>query len=1211
MAARNSKTTNETKDVTGNGPDKPPPGCPVVGIGASAGGIDALKKFLPAIDPQSGLCFVLVQHLDPNHESILPDILAPFSPVPVVRIQEGTEAEPNHFYVIPSNAALTIENGRLHLSRLMKRRAFGMPIDTFFISLAEDRGGHAACAILSGTGSDGTLGLRAIKEHGGLTLAQAGAEYDGMMRSALSTGLVDFVLPADEMPAKLAGYFSHLNEIMATKGPEGAELEATDAFAQICGLLRARTGHDFSGYKNSTIARRVQRRMQVLQIDTIAAFLARLREDAREVDLLFQDFLIGVTNFFRDPKIFEAVQREIMPRIFEGKGANDEVRVWVPGCSTGEEAYTIAILLKEHARRLETSPKLQIFASDIDEHGLELARLGRFPGTIAKDVPEPLLERYFQHEEGTYRITGGVREICLFAAHNLLRDPPFSRLDLISCRNLLIYLNADTQNRLIPLFHYALREGGFVLLGSSEGIGRHAGLFFVIDKANRIYRRRPQAIEQLPDFPLVSRNVARQRQPVRLVTQGSAAAQVQAERLLVERYLPAYVIVNAHGDVVHSSARTGKYLELPSGPPSANIFGMARRGLRLDLRAALHRAIESSQPIVQSNVNIDMNGGMQLINLIAQPLAEDGREEALYMVAFQDLATAQPAGDGENAEPEDGTRSATLRELEANLHATRERLQTTTEELQSSNEELQSANEELQSSNEELQSANEELETSKEELQSVNEELQTVNAELKARVDELSRANSDIANLLEVTQIATVFLDQDLTIKSFTPAAKDIFYLVETDSGRPFTHIRSRLALDSLSEDAERVLRTLVPVEKQVETSDGAKRYMMRILPYRTVQNVIAGVVINYVDVTRITNAEAEISNLTRQLRERVEALERILDIVPAGVFIAGHDPATNVQVNRYGLRILGEEWTQRGPRDVPVPYRLFKDNRELAFWEQPLQRAAAAGQAIAPMEGRLERADGALVDVMATAEPLLDESGAPRGAVGVIVDVSERKRAEEHQTRLMHELQHRVKNLLASVSAMTQRMAANSEDIRTIQDFAAALNGRIMALGGLQEVLSKNVWQSVDLAQIIAAVMQPYTGSGRGGGKLSISGPSIMLASSPATTLGMALHELATNAAKYGALSVPQGSVDVSWEIRSESQGRRLLLFWTERNGPPITAFPTRGFGSRFIVDAISYELDGVARLSFHPEGVRCSIEFPLPETPQAAGSDGTSPSG
>jgi two-component system, chemotaxis family, CheB/CheR fusion protein len=454
-----------------------------------------------------------------------------------------------------------------------------------------------------------------------------------------------------------------------------------------------------------------------------------------------------------------------------------------------------------------------------------------------------------------------------------------------------------------------------------------------------------------------------------------------------------------------------------------------------------------------------------------------------------------------------------LRELEASLHATRERLQTTTEELESSNEELKSSNEELSSMNEELQSA--------------NEELRTVNAELKSRVDELSSATSDIANLMECTQIATVFLDQDLTFKNFTPAARDIFYLVETDTGRPLTHVRSRLSLDSLAEDAERVLRTLAGIERQVETSDGSRRYMMRILPYRTVQNVIAGVVINYVE-----------------LRERIESLERILNLVPAGIFIAGHDPATNVQVNRYGVRLLGEDGSLHGPRDVPVPYRLFTDDRELAFWEQPLQRAAATGQAIAPMEGRLERADGTSVDVMAAAEPLLDESGAPRGAVGVLVNISERKHAEEHQNRLLHELQHRVKNLLASVSALTQRMAANGEDIKTVADFAAALNGRIMALGALQDVLSKHVWHSVDLAQIVASVLAPYAGSARGGGKLSISDPPIMLNASSATTLGMALHELATNAAKYGALSVPEGSVDVSWEIRSEAQGRRLLLF-------------------------------------------------------------------
>jgi two-component system CheB/CheR fusion protein len=480
---------------------KPPqPDFPIVGIGTSAGGIDALKLFFPEVKLDCGMAFVVVQHLDPDHRSILSDLLARETELPVTTIETDALVEANHVYVIAPNTSLTIANGRLHLVRPVERKGVRTPIDTFLMSLAEDRGERAACVILSGTGSDGTIGLRAIKGNGGLALAQKGAEYDGMMRSALSTGLVDFVLPAEAMPAKLADYFRQAHMIDETKGPDGRRREAAEAFGQLCALLRTRTGHDFSGYKDKTILRRMQRRMQILQIGSVPDFLDRLRKEPREIDLLFQDLLIGVTNFFRDPGVFETLAREIVPRLFDDKGHDDAVRVWVAGCATGEEAYSIAILLREFMPKSHVTPKLQVFATDIDEHALEVARLGRYPGSIVKDVPAKLLDRYFVHEDGTYRVNTDIRETCIYANHDVLRDAPFSKLDLISCRNLLIYLGAAMQQRLIPLFHYALRDPGYLLLGSSENVTKHARLFSVVDKECRIFKRRPQSTRQLPNF---------------------------------------------------------------------------------------------------------------------------------------------------------------------------------------------------------------------------------------------------------------------------------------------------------------------------------------------------------------------------------------------------------------------------------------------------------------------------------------------------------------------------------------------------------------------------------------------------------------------------------------------------------------------------------------------------------------------------------------
>ena len=939
-------------------------------------------------------------------------------------------------------------------------------------------------------------------------------------------------------------------------------------------LLRTRTGHDFSGYKDKTVARRVQRRMQVLQIDEVPDFIERLRKQPQELDALLQDLLIGVTNFFRDPPAFEALEREVIPKLFEGKGPDDTVRVWVPGCSTGEEAYSIAILLREHMPKAHSAPRLQIFASDIDEQSLQIARVGRFPSTIAADVPPARLERYFVREDGTYRIASDLREICLFSSHNLLRDAPFSKLDLIACRNLLIYLSPELQNRLVPLFHYALNDGGFLFLGSSENVTRHSRLFSTVDKPHRIFLRRPQIERRLPEFPLTAPDGRRGQ----LATKPRGAAdheplQTLAERQLLDRYSPAYVVINGDGELLHGSARTGKYLELPSGAPRIDVFSMARPGLRPDLRAAVHKAASSGQIAVQKNVTVGTNGGRQTIDLTVHPLRIAAGADPIYMVVFQDLGGIKLPSESDPADSTEELESASLRQLEMELRATRERLQTTTEELESSNEELKSGNEELSSMNEELQSANEELETSKEELQSINEELQTVNAELNARVEELSRANSDIANLLESTQIATVFLDRNLAIKSFTPAAKDLFHLVESDTGRPITHVRARFQSDTVQEDAGRVLRTLSTIERQVESNDTDARYIMRMMPYRTVDNVIGGVVVTFVDITRITAAETRIGELTLDLRNRVQSLETLLNLLPVGILIVEDDRTDQVRLNRYGAQLLGENGhggEGAGLRPVETALRVFQGERELGPSEQPLHRAAHSGQAVSAFEADLLRADGRRISVMMSATPMFDDQGKVRGGIAAILDITERRVAEAHQRVLLYELQHRVKNIITTIGALASRMM---KDSRSLEEFSPAFLGRLRAMATTHELLSHGNWTGASLRALIEAALQSHLGHDRT--TVALRGPDLTLTPSAASTLGLVFYELATNATKYGSLSA-DGQVAVAWRVDGPPELGSVVIDWIESDGPPVNGPIEPGFGTSFVTRSIEYELNG-----------------------------------
>lgn len=837
----------------------------VVGIGASAGGLEAFQRFFSSLPPEPGMAFVLVQHLDPNHDSIMPELLAKSTSMPVRSVVDETPVQPDHVYVIPPNATLTIEAAVLRVQTPLEARGHRTPIDNFFRSLAEDQGEVAVCIILSGTGSDGTLGLRAVKEHGGLTIAQSSesAKYDSMPRSAIQTGLVDHVLPVEEIPAVLLDYNRHIGDLREHKGLEVIREEAGDHLGTICSLLRRRTGHDFVNYKRSTIVRRIQRRMQVLQLDSVPAYVERLQRDPDEIDQLFKDLLIGVTHFFREPEAFSALSRKILTGLAADRRDKQSIRIWVPGCATGEEVYSLAILLMEAYSSLPERLPIQIFATDIDDESLSVARHGRYPEAIAEQVTTERLARFFTKQGVMYQVNKDLRDLCIFSTHNLIKDPPFSRLDLISCRNLLIYLQVELQQRLIPLFHYALRENGYLFLGSAETVSGHGEIFKTIDKKHRLYQAKATLRRQAVDFPLMDLSVQRQH----AVGAGRQRDFVRGlidplQQLILDHFMPASTIVNEDGEALYFAGPTGRFIGPHEGIPTLNLVDMVHKSLRLDLRTAIHKVVKTGERFVRRDLEVPTPEGIQRINLIVEPLSKES--SGPFAIVFQELGLPTDPALTHPRSP-DAASDTYVHHLEQELRATKEHLQTTVEELETSNEELKSSNEELLSMNEELQSSNEELHTSKEELQSINEELQTVNSELQHKIDELDASHSDLENLFSSTKIATVFLDRDLRIKKYTPAAAEVFHLLPADLGRPLADLASHFFEGSIVPDLRAVLETLQSTEKERRIAESNTFFLVRLLPYRTLTNRIEGVVMTLTDITERRRIESVIRTRARQ----------------------------------------------------------------------------------------------------------------------------------------------------------------------------------------------------------------------------------------------------------------------------------------------------------------------------------------------------------
>lgn len=833
----------------------------VIGVGASAGGLEALEQFFAQVPAVSGMAFVVIQHLDPHHQALLPDLLQRITPLTVTQAGDRMKVKPDWVYVIPPNKDLSILRGKLQLLEPSVTRGPHLPIDSFFRALANDQRERAIGVILSGMGSDGTLGLRAIKENAGLAVVQApdSAQFDSMPRSAIDAGLADVVAPSQQLWEKILAYLKHIPRGLQAVPDKILSVKNQSSLEQIVILLREHTGNDFSLYKKNTLYRRIERRMGLHQIDAIAQYVRYLRENHQELDLLFNELLIGVTSFFRDPAIWEYLKADAIPALLAQYPNGKALRAWVPACSTGEEAYSLAIIFKETLAASESQQpfKLQIFATDLAQDAIIKARQGLYPANIAADMSADRLSRFFTVDGDGYRIKKEIREMVIFALHNVIIDPPFTKLDILCCRNLLIYLVQALQKKLILLFHYALRNHGILLLGNSETIGGTYHLFTAIDNKSRLYRSIGSPFSVDVDFPTQYFPVAsmleetKKKQPI-------ANLQSLADQLLLQHYAPAAVLVNADGDILYISGRTGKYLEPAAGKANWNIHAMAREGLRHELISALKKARNQVEAVHLSGLTVVTNGGSQTINLLVQTISKPEALKDMLIVVFTDVATP-PDSKAVSRSP-----NATQKLLQAELLQAQEDLQSQRQEMQSSQEELQSANEEFQSTNEELQSSNEELITSKEEMQSLNEELQTVNAELQTKIEDLSRVSSDMNNLLNSLEIATVFLDNALNIRRFTSPISHLFKLIAADVGRPLSDITTDLDYPELHQNALEVLSTLVFVEKQVRARD-ERWFKVRIMPYRTQDNLIDGVVITFIDISETKKLEAKLRKTHEQ----------------------------------------------------------------------------------------------------------------------------------------------------------------------------------------------------------------------------------------------------------------------------------------------------------------------------------------------------------
>ncbi|WP_439104777.1 chemotaxis protein CheB [Celeribacter marinus] len=1161
---------------------------PIVGIGASAGGLEALQVMISSTPIDTGAAYVIVQHFAPTQKSVLHELLQTETELPVAQIKNNQTVEPNHIYIVPPGNVADIDGDTLHLTARDHTETQHRPIDSFFKALARERGRDAFCVILSGTGSDGTKGLREVKAVGGVAFVQdrKGARFAGMPDSAIETGLVDFILTAAQIPVRIDDVIKRRAHVPSKEGSSRLQAEIHSALPRFSERLEQAAGHDFGDYKPGTLVRRIERRMAVLRLKDVDDFLAVL-EDDDEAKLLAQDFLIGVTHFFRDPEAFEALRVLAVQPILQ----HDEktIRVWVPGCSSGEEVYSLAMLFIEEMESVGDRRPLQVFGTDIDTPALMAARYGLYSQRSVDSLTEERRNTFFQPENGQYRVIPRLRECCVFAPHNLLQDPPFSRLDLISCRNLMIYLSASLQKQVIPRFHFALRGRGNLFLGPSETLVGEEKLFETLDKNWRIFCKNTDMRASYSSIDETPRQ-HKPPQPYQTLPPNRVSQSVESsrestvERTYLRHFASPFALVSKTGEILYLSQNMTGFVQPSGGAPSTMIDSYLMRELRFPVRTALAQAVDTGDSARIENVILLDDQRRRIFDIEVAPSGTD-------FILIMTQVRAMDGVDLKDMMSERDTESRNI--LEAENVQLRRQLAMTLQQFDTSGQELKSGNEELMSMNEELQSTNEELETSREELEAINEELETVNAELKENNRLLTRANSDLKNLFESTDLAVLFIDRAFCVRNFTPATSDIFGIKSRDIGRPIDDLSSRIDYPDLKSDAQQVDDTLQVLEREFYIEDVQKTYMLRMKPYRTTDNRIDGYVLSFIDITQRKAYENSLKENERAIARQYAELEQLYDTIPVGLSLMDRELRW-VRINSSLAEMNGfsvEEHIGRTFRDLLPDIEDFT----IPIYEKVFE----TGEPVlgVNIDGKTPAAPGEHRHFIADFYPVWQEGQV--FAVGSCVrEVTEqtkmvtRVRAQNSQQQLlMGELQHRVKNTLSVISSISQLLLVGVDDPAV---YHARLQDRLSAISRTHDLLTDANWTTTALSNIVANEAKPFETNSHA--RVKLSGPDIQLTAEQALSVGMALHELVTNAAKYGALSRPKGFVEVVTRIHKKDGVAYAHLTWTEHNGPKITKAPKHtGFGSLVLERVLKTDLAADVTCDYRKDGLFFELDFEL----------------
>jgi two-component system, chemotaxis family, CheB/CheR fusion protein len=1164
---------------------------PIVGIGMSAGGLEVATAFLNAMPADSGMGFVIVQHLDPTRESMLVDLLSRETKMPVVKVEDGMRVEPNRVHIIVPAKTLLIRDGILHLVEPEAPRGHRHPIDKFFSALAQDQKAKAIAIVLSGAGSNGTAGLADIKQAGGMCIAQdpETARFDSMPRHAIASKLVDLVLTPAQMPEALMRYASHSYvvaqqpEIDADTGPKKSATGLDDVLA----LLHARAGHDFSQYKHNTLSRRIHRRMGLAQLEDLGQYLDLLAREPDEAAALVQDLLIHVTAFFRDAEAWEALDAKVITPIVENAQTGQSIRIWVPACSTGEEVYTIAMILIERCEAANKDIAIKVFGTDTAEHHLSSARKATFPGSMVESLSSERIERFFDKlDDNYYRVKPAVRDRVIFAPQNVLKDPPYSRMDLVSCRNLLIYLTQSAQEKVLSFAHFSLREGGYLFLGNAETVGRRDHMFECVSKRWRIYRRLGSGRSTMLDF---SQWPIREG-PARLADVQPKLADI-AVKSLAERFAPASVLIDKNYRVLHFHGSTEEFLTQPAGPPTFDLLSLAREGLRMAVRNAVRKAIETSETVtLQSSIKGETKNGVLVTAGLVRG-AGDATAMVLVSFALSDAVSRNAALENAMSVP------AQAREIEDELKAAREEMRITVEQYETTNEELTAANEEVTSINEELQATNEELESTKEELQSLNEELGTINGQLGQKNSELADVTDDLRNLLKGSDVATIVLDTELRIKWFSPPIRALFHLIDSDIGRPIGAFTQNFAFRGLAKRAKAAIVDLATFEDEVRADDG-RCLLLRVLPYRTQDDRVAGAVITLVDITDLKAKQSEVQEARRFAEAIVETVRHPLLALDGDLRVRSANTAFQ---HTFGLspdETLGH-----------LVYELVDGQWNVPQFRTLLEQLVPEHRQIDDYLITLDVPRLGSRKMLMNARCIADSQGAGELVLLAIEDISDRSETARHQELLVGELSHRVKNTLTVVQSIAAQTLRHSSSLET---FGNAFQGRLQALARANDAILDGSLKGVTLKHTIERSLKPFAVEGR---IVLDEGPPIDLRPQACLAITMILHELTTNAVKYGALSVTTGYIAIAWRLRGFGEAQTICVDWREHDGPAVAPPSRRGQGTRFIEQSIAYELGGTASVVYEHDGLRATLNFPfkssiMPETlPEL--TEGSAPSG